>query len=312
MRCLVTGGAGFIGSHLVERLIENGHSVLVVDDLSSGSLNNLPFNRTSLEFFKVDINEAGIAEKACTDVDYIFHLAAIASVQSSMQYPMKTQQAGEVATLRLLHAAASKKVKRFILASSASVYGNNQKQTEDQPVSPVSPYAASKAACENYVKAYSQSVDGVSLRFFNIFGPRQDPSSPYSGVISIFAKKIMDGIRPTIYGDGLQSRDFTFVDNVVHACILAMGHKSPLMGEAFNIGCGMAISVNDLTMSLNKAMFDDPKRVSPFYANERTGDVRYSCANISKAKSVLDYSPTTGFSAGIERLVKYYRTIPSV
>lgn len=310
MKCLVTGGAGFIGSHLVEKLLENGHSVLVVDDLSTGNLNNLPIDRTNLDFFKADLNDVGVTERACSGIDYVFHLAAIASVQSSIQHPLKTQNAGEVATLRLLSAASANGVKRFILASSASVYGNSQKQTEDQPFSPLSPYAASKAACENYVKAFSGSVDGVSLRFFNVFGPRQDPSSPYSGVISIFIKKMMEGTRPTIFGDGLQSRDFTYVDNVARACILAMSHDRPLLGEAFNVGCGMAISVNDLVGALNKSLFNDPKRIPPFYSDGRSGDVRHSCANISKAKAVLDYSPTIGFADGIDELVRYCRTTP--
>ena len=247
MKCLVTGGAGFIGSHIVDALLDDGHKVRVIDNLSTGNMANFPFKDERVEFWHADIDNAIIADGACQDIDYVFHLAAIPSVQRSIENPLKTQRAGEEATLKLLMSAAKHKIKRFIFSASSAAYGDNTAQEEDTAPRPMSPYAASKVACEGYVAAYAMSlgVDGVSLRYFNVFGPRQDPSSQYSGVISIFLKKLREGKQPTIFGSGLQCRDFTYIENVVSANMLAMNHPYPLKGEVFNIGCGLCVNLKE-------------------------------------------------------------------
>jgi len=295
MNCLVTGGAGFIGSHLVAALLAEGFSVKVVDDLSTGKIDNIPLN-------KVDFIQGCAAGADCTGIDYVFHLAAIASVQRSVENPIMTQWHGEDATLRLLHTAMKCKVKRFILAASSAAYGDSETQTESVPPRPLSPYAASKVACEGYVRAYASSMglDGVSLRYFNVFGPRQDPNSQYSGVISIFLKKMMAGVQPSICGTGLQSRDFVYIENVVQANLLAMRHPSPLNGEVFNVGCGYKTNLIQLVETMNKKLGTD---LPPVYVPAREGETFTSCADISKAQSTLGYSPKVFFEEGIEKLI---------
>lgn len=303
MNCLVTGGAGFIGSHIVDALLADGHKVRVVDDLSTGKMQNFPIKDESA-FWHADISNGIIADDACRNIDYVFHLAAIPSVQRSIENPENTQRAGEEATLKLLQSAAKHKVKRFIFSASSAAYGDNAVQTEDAAPRPMSPYAASKVACEGYVAAYARSlgVDGVSLRYFNVFGPRQDPNSQYSGVISIFLKKLREGKQPTIYGSGLQSRDFTYVNNVVSANLLAMQHPEPLKGEIFNVGCGQSFNLKDLLNILNEKLGTN---IEPIYAPGRRGDIEFSCATILKAENILKYQPKVQFSEGIEQLIKW-------
>lgn len=296
MNCLVTGGAGFIGSHLVEALVAEGHYVRVVDNLSTGKVLNLPVEK--IDFICAD---AGAADY-CYAIDCVFHLAAIASVQKSMEDPLATQQHGEDITLRLLRYAARNNVKKFIFSASSAAYGDSKFFDESNAPRPLSPYAASKVACEGYVRAYAKSmgVDGVSLRYFNIFGARQDPSSPYSGVISIFLKQMLAGARPSICGTGLQSRDFTHVDNVVQANLLAMKYPTYLGGEVFNIGCGVQTSILDLVAAINKKLGVE---LPPIHVPAREGEAFFSCADISKAKTVLGYSPSVLFEEGIAKLI---------
>lgn len=299
MNCLVTGGAGFIGSHLVEALVAEGHHVRVVDNLSSGKVLNIASSLDKIEFLGRDVNDG--PDSFCRGIDYIFHLAAIASVQRSVEDPMATQQHGEDATLRLLHAAAKNKVKRFILAASSAAYGDSQIQNETISPRPLSPYAASKVACEGYVRAYANlGVDGVSLRYFNVFGARQDPNSQYSGVISIFLKKMSNGDAPPICGTGLQSRDFVHVENVVQANLLAMKHPTPLKGEVFNIGCGSNTTLLQLVEMLNKKL---GRNLVPIHVPAREGEAFATCADITKAQSILGYSPKVLFEEGIEKLI---------
>ncbi len=301
MNCLVTGGAGFIGSHIVDALLSHGHKVRVVDNLSTGSMQNFPYKDERIEFWHQDVSNTIIADDACRGIDYAFHLAAIPSVQRSIEDPLKTQKYGEVATLKLLESAARHKVKRFIFSASSAAYGDNLVQTEDAAPRPMSPYAASKVACEGYVSAFAKSmgVDGVSLRYFNVFGPRQDPSSQYSGVISIFLKKLREGKPPTIYGTGLQSRDFTYVENVVEANLLAMNHPTPLNGEIFNIGCGTSVTLQELLNVLNEKL---GAKILPVYVPARPGDIEFSCAVIKKAETI-GYRPKVLFAEGISKLV---------
>jgi UDP-glucose 4-epimerase len=273
-------------------------------------MQNFPYKDNQVEFWHADVETDSISDAACKNMDYVFHLAAIASVQSSVENPLKTFKAGEEATLKLLQSAVKHKVKRFILSSSCAVYGDNPLQLEDSKTRPLSPYAASKAACEGYVFAFANSmgVDGVSLRYFNIFGPRQNPSSQYSGVVSIFLKRLREGIQPTIYGTGLNSRDFTYVENVVLANLLAMSHPTPLRGDVFNIGCGQSQNVNEVLAVLNNKLGTN---IEPVYVPARDGEMKSACAIIKKAEQVLGYKPKVLFEEGIERLVKYDIDFPS-
>ena len=301
MKTLVTGGAGFIGSHLADALLAEGHQVRIIDNLSTGKASNLPIKA---EFIHQDLLATSWNDDICSDIDCIFHLAAIPSVPRSIAAPIITQRSGEMTTVSLLQSAVRRKVKKIIFAASSSAYGNaNSPQVETMLPNPMSPYAASKIACENYIKAFCHcfDIEGICLRYFNVFGPRQDPSSPYSGVISVFMKEMKNGVSPTVFGDGLQTRDFIYVDNVVQANIMAMRSNKVFKGETFNIGSGQGISINDLVSEMNKALNTDLK---PIYKDERKGDVRHSCANIEAAKTVLGYDPTISFSAGIELLAK--------
>lgn len=302
MRVLVTGGAGFVGSNLVDALLAEGHSVRILDNFNSGKRSNLP-SSPNLEVMEGSIADPFMSN-ACEGMEHVFHLAAIASVQKSIEQPEETQRAGEIGTLNMLQAAVKYKVKRFVLAASASAYGNtgSKPATERMVPKPLSPYAASKLACEGYVRAFAQSMgmDGVSLRYFNIFGPRQDPKSPYSGVVSIFSDKMRAGERPTIFGDGTQCRDFTYIDNVVQANLITLKYPNPLKGNVFNIGCGTGISLNMLSSVLGNILKTD---IQPSYGPERQGDIQYSCADISKARSILGYEPTVDFASGLRKML---------
>lgn len=301
---LVTGGAGFIGSHLVEALLAEGHAVRVVDNFSTGSHQNLAATLSRISLVEGDLADERIAREACRDVACVFHEAAIPSVPRSLAEPFATQRSGELATLRLLEACVERGVRRIVFAASSSAYGDEpgQPRVETMTPAPMSPYAASKLACEHYVKAYAccRGLVGVSLRYFNIFGPRQDPDSPYSAVIPIFLQRMRKGIAPHIHGDGSQTRDFTYIENVVHANLLAM--RAPLQhkGRALNIGCGEAISLNALVAALNAAL---QTAIKPTYGPPRPGDVLHSFADISRARESIGYRPVVTFAEGIRRLV---------
>ena len=301
-RVLVTGGAGFIGSHLVEALLAEGRAVRVVDDLSTGHRSNLAHLEARYEWLEGDLADFETCRSAVDGVDAILHQAAIPSVPRSIREPLLSHASGATATLNLLEAARLAGCRRLVFAASSSAYGD----TDDLPKhegmvpNPLSPYAASKLAGEHYVRVYARTMglDGVSLRYFNVFGPRQDPSSPYSGVISLFARLMADGRRPTIHGDGSQTRDFTYVANVVRANLLALDSPRPLGGEALNVGTGSRISLLELVEAINRALGTD---LAPEFLPPRVGDVRDSQASLEKARAVLGYEPAVDFEEGLRR-----------
>lgn len=304
-RVLVTGGAGFIGSHLCRRLVREGHEVRALDNLSSGRRDNL--GDADVDLMVGDLRDPSTAGLAVQDAEIVLHHAAIASVQYSVEQPLDEQQVNVVGTLRLLEAARHAGVRRFVFAASAAAYGIDPTvpKREEMTALPVSPYGLSKVAGEHYCRVWSHvyGLETVCLRYFNIFGPRQDPASPYSGVISIFARRMIDGVAPTIHGDGEQSRDFTCVDNVVAANLAAMA--APVAaGEVYNIGTGRGITVNELVASLNQILGSD---LVPKYGPSRVGDVRVSVADIGRARRDLGYDPRVGFEEGLRQTVDWMR-----
>ncbi len=302
---LVTGGAGFIGSHLAGALLSEGFRVRVVDNLATGRLSNLARVDGRFEWLEGDLADFAVCRRAAEGVDCVFHEAAIPSVPRSVQEPLASHESGPTATINMLEAARLAGVRRFVFAASSSAYGNTielPKHEEMLPM-PLSPYAAGKLAGEHYVGVYAQTMglDGVSLRYFNIFGPRQDPSSPYSGVISIFIKRMSQGQRPMIYGDGTQTRDFTYVANVVAANLAAMRRTEPLGGIVLNVGTGQRISLLDLVAAMNAILGTNlPAEFQP----ERPGDVRDSVASLSRIHQVLGYQPGISFEEGLRRTVE--------
>jgi UDP-glucose 4-epimerase len=304
-RYLVTGGAGFIGSHLCARLVADGHDVRALDDLSSGHRSNL--DGVDVDLIVGDLRDSDALGSAVEGADFVLHHAAIASVQYSVEHPLEEQDVNVVGTLQVLEAARAAGVRRVVFAASAAAYGADEKvpKQETMPTVPISPYGLSKVAGEHYCRVWSHvyELETVCLRYFNIFGPRQDPASPYSGVISIFARAMIDGRTPTIHGDGEQSRDFTFVDNVVAANMLACAMPSTA-GEIYNIGCARAITVNELVAALNTCLGSELK---PDHIESRAGDVRVSLADISAASQQLGYEPTTAFEEGLRQTVDWMR-----
>ena len=305
---LVTGGAGFIGSHLAEGLLKQGHQVRVLDNFSTGKRENLIFERPnpSLEVINGDIRELGDCQKAVAGVEYVFHEAALASVQRSVEDPLTTQAVNVEGTLHILMASREAGVKRVIYASSSSVYGDTPvlPKHEEMHPSPLSPYALQKYIGEQYCRLFSQlySLDTLSLRYFNIFGPRQDPNSVYSAVIPRFIDALLHRRSPIVYGDGEQSRDFTYIDNVVQANMLAMSAQR-LRGEIVNIACGQRITLNQLLGLLKQFI---PSEKPAVYEEARSGDVRHSLADISKAKDCLRYEPIASIETGLKRTVEFF------
>ena len=301
-RVLVTGGAGFIGSHLVEALLGEGRAVRVVDNLATGHRSNLDHLGGSFEWLEGDLADFEVCREATKDVDFVLHHAAIPSVPRSVAEPLQSHASGPTATLNLLEAARQAGARRFVFAASSSAYGD----TEDLPKhegmvpNPLSPYAAGKLAGEHYVRVYARTMglDGVSLRYFNVFGPRQDPSSPYSGVISLFARWMAEKRRPVIFGDGSQTRDFTYVANVVQANLKALEAEKPLGGEALNVGTGVRTRLLDLVAAINGALGTD---LEPEFRPFRAGDVRDSQASLDRIETVLGYEPSVGFEEGLRR-----------
>ncbi|MFO0890480.1 MAG: SDR family oxidoreductase [Isosphaeraceae bacterium] len=302
---LVTGGAGFIGSHLVDGLLAEGLRVRVLDNLSTGHRSNLAHLEGRFEFVEGDLASFETCASAVAGVDYVFHQGAIPSVPRSVRDPIESHVSGPTATLNILEASRQVGVKRLMFAASSSAYGDTVElpKHEDMLPTPLSPYAAGKLAGEHYVTVYARTMglDGVSLRYFNIFGPRQDPSSPYSGVISLFIRFMSQGQRPTIFGDGQQTRDFTFVSNVVAANLAAMRAKRPLNGEVFNVGIGRRISLLDLIDSLNRIL---GTKLEPILADPRQGDVKDSLASLDRIRQVLGYEPVVDFEEGLRRTVE--------
>jgi UDP-glucose 4-epimerase len=305
---LVTGGAGFIGSHLVEALLGEGYRVRVVDNLVTGRLSNLAHLEGRFEWIEGDLSDFAVCRRAADGVDYVLHQAAIPSVPRSVREPLASHESGPTATLHMLEASRRAGVRRFVFAASSSAYGDTTELPKHEGMlpKPLSPYAAGKLAGESYVRAYAQTMglDGVSLRYFNIFGPRQDPSSPYSGAISLFIRWMSEGRRPTICGDGEQTRDFTYVANAVAANLAAMRHPEPLRGEVFNVGAGRRIRLLDLVASLNRILGTD---LEPDLQPPRPGDVRDSLASLDRITRCLGYRPIVGFKEGLRRTVEASR-----
>jgi len=311
MRCVVTGGAGFIGSNLAEALLSRGDEVVVLDDLSSGKTANIaPFMENErFTFVEGTVTDPDTCSRVCEGADYVFHEAALCSVPKSIENPVKTHEDNVKGTLNVFIAARDAGVKRIVWASSTSVYGNSDvlPNVETMPLSPLSPYAASKAAGEMFACAFSEVYDMsiISLRYYNVFGKRQDPFSLYAAVIPIFVSKLLRGERPVIYGDGEQTRDFVYIDNVVEANIRAATLTKPgFDGRAFNIGCGREISVNELYRIIAEELGSD---MEPRYEPPRPGEVRRSVADIGAAREAFDYEPAVDVREGLRRSVGWYR-----
>src|SRR5919106_1299660 len=306
-RILVTGGAGFIGSHIVRRLLSDGARVRVVDDLSTGNKSRLADVQNSIEFNRGDLANPAICDEAVRGMDYVLHQAAVPSVQRSVHDPLGTHRANVTATLNLLDSCRRAGIRRFVYAASSSAYGDTEvlPKVENIPPNPLSPYALQKLTGEGYCKLYFDifGLETVSLRYFNVFGPGQDPTSEYSAVIPKFVTKLLAGKRLMVYGDGEQSRDFTYIDNVVEANLLAV-HAADAVGKVFNIGCGARISLNRLIQML-EAILGIVAEVE--YLPARTGDVRDSLAAIDLAQKFLGYAPKVSVEEGLKRTVESFK-----
>jgi nucleoside-diphosphate-sugar epimerase len=303
-RYLVTGGAGFIGSHLVAELVRRGESVRVADNFSTGHRENLP---PDIDLIEGDLADGSVARRAVSGCDYVLHQAAIPSVPRSVLNPIASNRANVDATLQVLIASRDARVRRLVFAGSSSVYGNaaTLPKREDAAPNPLSPYALQKLVGERYCQLFTSlyGLETVTLRYFNVFGPRQNPESAYSGVISLFAEAIMSGRRPIVYGDGRQTRDFTYVSNVVTAVLGACGAPG-VSGDVINVACGGRVSLLDVLSALQTVM---GVRVDPVFGPPREGDVRDSQADITKAQRLLDFKPDVGFEEGLRKTVAWFR-----
>ena len=307
MRYLVTGGAGFIGSNTVDELVLRGHSVVVLDDLSGGKEDNLSECRNKITLIKGSITDIEVVRKAMHEAEYVLHLAARTSVPRSVKDPLDTNRINVEGTLNVLLAAKEMKVKRVVFAASSAAYGETAAlpKVETMQPEPISPYGVTKYVGELYGQAFLRcyGLETVSLRYFNIFGPRQDPSSPYSGVLAKFCTAFLENTQPVVFGDGEQTRDFTFVDNAVHANLLAC--EAPhVAGKVFNVGCGARISLNEVLAALRKIT---GKPLEAKYDPPRDGDIRDSQADISQARAALGYEPQVGFEQGLRITFDWYR-----
>ena len=309
MRYLVTGGAGFIGSNMVDELVRRGHSVTVLDDLSAGKEANLVGVRGKIDFRRGSITDLAAIQAACREADYVIHLAARTSVPRSVEDPLETNLVNINGTLNALVAARDAKVRRFVYAASSSAYGETPAlpKVETMKPEPISPYGVAKYAGELYAQAFGRSygMENASVRYFNVFGQRQDPSSQYSGVLSRFMLAVIEGQPPVVYGDGEQSRDFTYVENVVDETLRAC--EAPgASGMVFNGGTGARITLNEVLNLLGKIT---GKNIQAKYAPPRTGDIRDSQADISLARKVLGYEPRVRFEEGLERTWAWYKSV---
>jgi UDP-glucose 4-epimerase len=307
-RYLITGIAGFIGSTLARALVEQGHEVRGIDNLSTGTLDNLADIRRSISFEQIDLQDVAGMRSACEGVDFVLHQGALASVPRSVEDPLTSHESNINGTLNLLIAAREAKVKRIVYAASSSAYGDQptQPKQEDMPPLPLSPYAVQKLTCEYYIQSFHRAygLEGVCLRYFNIFGPRQAADSPYSGVIAQFTYKMMAGEAPTIFGDGLTSRDFNYVDNAVSANLLAcQAPSSVATGRVFNIGTGKSHTLNQVYAAIAGQLGFSGK---PIYGPPREGDIKHSLANIDRAVKELGYQPKLQFHDGLRKTVAWY------
>jgi UDP-N-acetylglucosamine/UDP-N-acetyl-alpha-D-glucosaminouronate 4-epimerase len=308
-RWLVTGGAGFIGSHLAETLIGKGETVRVADSFITGHRRNLAAIGDRIELVEGDLADPAIAARAVSGMDYVLHQAAIPSVPRSVRDPATSNRANVDATLQVLLAARDASVQRVVYAASSSAYGDTPTlpKHEGMPTRPLSPYALQKLVGEQYMQLFTSlyGLETVSIRYFNVFGPRQDPSSPYSGVIALFVTALLAGKPPTITGDGGQTRDFTYVANVVDGVLRAAAAPNAA-GEVINVATGRQISITELARTLGDII---GVKTPPVHIESRPGDVRHSLADISKAKAILGYEPTVGLEEGLRRTVDWYKTL---
>ena len=307
MRVLVTGGAGFIGSHIAERLVREGNEVRVVDNFSSGHRENLAGFADQVELVEGDIRDAALLERLSLGCELVYHEAAVVSVPYSVEHPQETHDVNIQGTLNVLQAARRGKVRRVVFACSAAVYGEEPELPKREAMAPlpIAPYGVEKITGEYYLGVFNKlyGVETVSLRYFNVFGPRQDPRSPYSGVISIFVDRVLKGVTPRVFGDGQQCRDFVFVANVVDANLLA-GRAASAAGRCYNIGCGQRTTLNDLLRILGRLTGQE---VHPEYDEARAGDIRESVADISRARRELGYEPVISVEEGLRQLLDHER-----
>ena len=306
---LVTGGAGFIGSNIVDELLRRGQRVRVLDNFSTGREENVADFVARVEMIRGDVRDEETVDAAVSGVDYVLHQAALASVPRSIVDPVANNQVNVQGTLNVLVAAQRHRVKRVVYASSSSVYGDSQElpKIESMVPNPKSPYAVAKLAAEYYCRVFGElhGLPTVSLRYFNVFGPRQDPGSQYSAVIPLFVKALLEGKAPTIHGDGEQSRDFTYISNVVGANLLAC--EAPITGaRVYNIACGGRYTLNQLYAALQARVGSD---IEPVYSSPRPGDVKHSMAGIERIRKELGYRVEVPFEEGIERTVQWYQTV---
>jgi len=304
---LVTGGGGFIGSNLVRAILDRGRAVRVIDDFSTGFRENLDEVAESIDLMEADIRDPDACRLACRDVEVVFHQAAVPSVPRSMEDPQTTFDANVLGTHNMLMAARDAGVRRFVFAASSSAYGAGEElpKRESMAPAPLSPYAASKAAGEVYGTTFFRAfgLQTIALRYFNVFGPRQDPTNQYAGVIAAFASRMLRGQRPIIFGDGAQSRDFTFIENVVRANLLA-ADADTVHGEVVNVACGERTDLNTMVGLFNEIL---GAHYEPIYEPPRPGDVKHSLADISAARALLGYEPTVPFRQGLEQTIDWYR-----
>lgn len=309
VRALVTGGAGFIGSHIATALVDRGDQVVVLDNLSTGKQQNLEHLEGRIRFIQGELQDREAVKEALQGAEVVFHQAALASVPRSVAAPLDTHDACVTGTLNLLDLARAAGVRRVIYAGSSSAYGDQpflSKRETDLP-RPLSPYAAAKLAGEYYLQAFTATygLETVTIRYFNVFGPRQDPNSEYSAVIPKFVTAVLRGERPTIYGDGTQSRDFTYIDNVVSGN-LAAADAPNVAGRVINVACGEQFSLLQLMDSINRVLGTN---IQPLFAERRAGDIKSSLADISLAQQLLGYQPLVTFDEGLRRSIKYYQSL---
>jgi nucleoside-diphosphate-sugar epimerase len=306
LKFLVTGGAGFIGSHLTEELVQRGHQVRVVDDFSTGKKKNIASFLDKIELIEGDIRDIEVCRRAAKGMDFVLHQAALTSVPYSIENPLLTNEINIKGTLNLLLASRDATVQRYVFASSAAVYGDDPHLPKKEEVvgASLSPYALSKRVGEMFCQLFTRTFgfSTVCLRYFNIFGPRQDPASQYASVIPLFISRMLKNEKPVIFGDGEQTRDFLFVSNVVEANMLAVKADSS-EGEVFNIGYGEETSINELTRKINEIL---KMNIRPAYDEPRPGDIKGSFADISRARKMLKYEPTVDFSEGLKRTIRWY------
>jgi len=304
---LVTGGAGFIGSNICRRLVSEGCFVRVVDNLLTGKKSNLVDVIDKIEFIQADMGDSEVAQSVLKDIDVVLHQGALPSVPISVDNPAATHQHCINATFTLLLAARDAGIKRFVYAASSSAYGDSptSPKVETMPTSPLSPYAVAKLTGEYYCSVFYNiyGLQTISLRYFNVFGPYQDPASQYAAAIPAFVMAILKDEPPTIYGDGEQSRDFTYIDNVVDANLLA-ARANQTKGEVINIACGQAVTVNEIIDMINKLL---GKNVRPIYTDPRPGDVKHSLADITTARKLINFKPSISFHEGLKKAIDWYR-----